>query len=80
MLLKKTVIRNPDLIELVLVGILAIWTVTTLLLIKQAITVTGFNMLSWTSLTTFFTGFMSIVGLVIAVIIADIRKEIVLKR
>lgn len=80
MLLKKTIIRNPDIIELVLVGILAIWTVTTLLLIKQAITVTGFNMLSWTSLTTFFTGFMSIVGLVIAVIIADIRKEIVLKR
>lgn len=77
MMLRQTVIKDPDMIELVLIGILAIWTVSTILLIRQAITVTGFNMLSWTSLTTFFVGFLSIVALVVAIIVADIRKEIV---
>jgi hypothetical protein len=79
-MLRQTVIRDPDLIELVLVGILAIWTVSIILLIRQAVTITGFNILSWTSLTTFFMGFTSIVALVIAVIVADIRKEIVSRR
>ncbi len=79
-MLRRTIIREPDIIELVLIGILAIWTVSIILLIRQAITVTGFNMLSWTSLTTFFIGFTSIVALVIAVIVADIRKEVVARR
>ncbi len=80
-MLKPTVIRDPDIIELVLVGILAIWTVSIMLLIRQAVvTVAGFNMLSWTSLTTFFMGFTSIVALVIAVLVADIRKELVGRR
>ena len=77
MLVRKTRVNEPDIIELVLIGILAIWTVSIILLIKQAITITGYNILSWTSLTTFFMGFTSIVILVIAILVANIRKEVI---
>ena len=72
----KTSLSNPDLIELVLVIILAIWTVSVFYLLRQASTFAEINLVSWTSLTAFFTGFASITIIVIAIIVADIRKEL----
>jgi len=68
---------NPDWVELVLVGVLLIWTITTFYLLRQAATFETISAISWTSLTTFFVGFSSIVLIVIAVILASIRKELV---
>ena len=69
-------LKDPDFIEVVLVLILAIWTISVFYLLRQAATLTEINLISWTSLVAFFTGFSSIVLIVIAVIVADIRKEL----
>jgi len=75
--LKKYKSKDPDMIELVLIGILAIWTISSFYLLYQASTFETIHVVSWSSLTTFFVGFSSIVLIVIAVILADIRKEVV---
>ncbi|MEM2954398.1 MAG: hypothetical protein QW625_00380 [Candidatus Nanoarchaeia archaeon] len=73
-MIAKTKITKPDFIELMLLGILIIWTVTVLWLIaKSASTIT---MLTIESLIMFFIAFTSITAIVIAVILADIRKEL----
>jgi hypothetical protein len=74
--LAQTKVNNPDLIELVLAGVLVIWTLSSFLLLNQAATLNTPNLISWTSLTTFFVGFSSIVLIVIAIILADIRKSL----
>jgi len=74
--LSKTKVKDPDIIELVLVGVLLIWTVSSFMLLNKAATLATPNLISWTSLTTFFTGFASIVLIVIAIIVADVRKEV----
>jgi len=72
----KSTFSDPDLVELVLVVVLAVWTVSVFYLLRQAATLVEINLVSWASLTTFFTGFSSIVLIVIAVIVADMRKEV----
>lgn len=74
--IEKTIIKNPDFIELGLIAVLVIWSLSAFILLQQAADISA-GLLSWTSLTTFFTGMCSIVLVVIAVILADIRKELV---
>jgi hypothetical protein len=75
--IEKTRIRNPDFVELGLIGILVVWSLSAFMLLQQAadLSIGTGSLLSWTSLTTFFTGIISIVLIVIAVILADMRKE-----
>ncbi len=72
----KTRIKKPDYIELGLLIILAVWGVSVIWLLQRVVTARSFELLSWTSLQTFFIGFISIALIAIAILIADIRKEI----
>jgi predicted ferric reductase len=74
--LKQTKVVKPDIVELMLVAILAIWGTIVFWLIEKAITFPLLNSITWQSLTTLFVGFMTIVMLVIAILLADIRKEL----
>jgi hypothetical protein len=76
--IQKTRIRDPDYVEIGLIGVLVIWSISAFMLLQQAanISLNG-GLLSWTSLTTFFVGVMSVILIVIAVILADIRKELI---
>ena len=76
MKIQKTKIKEPDMIELTLIGILIIWIVSALWLIREAATMEVISLISWTSLTTFFMGFASITLIVIAILLADIRKSL----
>ncbi|MEM2874143.1 MAG: hypothetical protein QW063_01695 [Candidatus Nanoarchaeia archaeon] len=73
--LKETKITKPDLVEASLVIILAIWIITVLWLINSALKQGIVSILTIESLSMFFLAFTSIVTLVVAVILADIRKE-----
>ena len=76
--IRPTVIKNPDFIELGLIGVLVIWSISAFMLLQQASEIGLVNgLLSWTSLTAFFTGMCSVTLIVIAIILADIRKELV---
>ncbi len=75
-IIHKTRIKKPDLIELGLLVILAVWGISVIWLLQKVITAKSFELLSWTSLQTFFIGFISIALIAIAILIADIRKEI----
>lgn len=75
-IIKQTKVTKPDLVEALLVIILAIWIIVTLWLLERAISFQIQSIITWQSLTTFFASFVSIIVLVIAVLIADIRKEI----
>ena len=76
--IEKTVTRNPDFIELGLIAVLVIWSISAFMLLQQAANITAGNyLLSWTSLTTFFAGIISIILIVIAIILADIRKSLI---
>jgi hypothetical protein len=76
--LEKTITRNPDFIELGLIGVLVIWSISAFMLLQQAAEIQlGNYLLSWTSLTTFFVGISSIILIVIAIILADIRKSLI---
>ena len=74
--LKQTKVTAPDFVEALLIIILAIWVLIVLWLIERAITFDIQSIITWQSLTTFFAAFASIIVLVIAVLVADIRKEI----
>ena len=74
--MRPHVTSKPDLIELLLLVILALWTIVSMWLIEKAVTFQVQSVLTWQSLTTFFAAFISIIILVIAILIADIRKEI----
>ncbi len=75
-LLHPTKVKQPDVVELGLIAILVVWSISVLWLIQKAVTARVLEILSWTSLTTIFIAFSSIVLLVIAIILADIRKEL----
>ena len=75
-ILKTTSVTRPDLVEATLVIILTIWIVAVLWLINLGLKAEVITLLTIESLTMFFVAFMSISVLVIAVILADIRKEI----
>jgi len=75
-LLKQTKSTRPDMVEALLVIILAIWTIVSMWLLDKAISFQVQSLLTWQSLSTFFMAFTSIIVLVIAVILADVRKEI----
>ena len=75
-LLKQTKSTRPDIVEALLVIILAIWTIVSMWLLDKAISFQVQSLLTWQSLSTFFMAFTSIIVLVIAVILADVRKEI----
>lgn len=75
-LLHKTKIKKPDAIELGLVIVLAIWSLSVLWLLERVITAQTMELLSWMSLIAFFAGFASVIVVVIAILVADIRKEI----
>lgn len=71
----RTRYNNPDAIEVILVVALAIWTISVFYLLRQAATFGDIgSIVSWTSLSAFFTGFGSIALIVIAIMVADIRK------
>ena len=72
-------VNMPDFVEVVLVITLALWTVSVFWLLRRAATLIEINVVSWTSLSAFFTGFGSIVLIVIAIIVADIRKVLLIK-
>ncbi|MGB9675247.1 MAG: hypothetical protein ACP5IJ_01320 [Candidatus Nanoarchaeia archaeon] len=74
MVLAKTKITKPDLVEFSLTLILAIWSILIVFLIKQA--TASISQLTIDALAMFFTAFISISLLIIAILIADIRKEI----
>jgi len=75
-IIHKTRIKKPDWIEFGLLMVLVVWGIAVIWLLQRVVTAQSFELLSWTSLQTFFVGFISIVMLVIAILIADIRKEI----
>ena len=76
--MEKTVIRNPDFIELGLISVLVVWSISAFMLLQQAANIGIVSgLLSWTSLIAFFTGMCSVILIVIAIIIANIRKELV---
>jgi len=66
---------QENFVETGLLGILAVWIISVLYLINQAAS-SELNVLSWVSLTTFFTGFSSVVLIVIAILLARIKKEL----
>ncbi len=74
--LHPTKIKQPDPVELGLITVLVIWSVAVLWLLQKAITAKVLELLSWTSLQAFFLAFCSIVLVVIAILLADIRKEL----
>jgi hypothetical protein len=74
-ILKKTKITKPDFVEAALVMILAFWIIIVLWLLQKAVTATIISVLTMESLMVIFTAFITIVLLVLAVILADIRKE-----
>ena len=75
-LLKQTKITKPDFVEASLVLILACWIVAVIWLLRSAITAKVISIFTMESLNVIFLAFTTIVLLVIAVIIADIRKEL----
>ena len=75
-ILKTSDVTRPDLVEATLVIILTVWIIAVLWLINLGLKAAVINLLTIESLTMFFTAFMSISVLVIAVILADIRKEL----
>lgn len=74
--LKPTRMSKPDLVEAALVIILAIWVISVLWLINTALQQEVISSLTIESLSMFFLAFSTVVLLVIAIIMADIRKEI----
>lgn len=75
--IERAKIKDPDIVELGLISVLVIWSISAFILLQQAANISaGGGLLSWTSLTTFFTGIISVVLIVIAVILADIRKSL----
>ena len=66
---------QQDFIEKGLLGILAVWIIAVLYLVNQAATA-ELNVLSWVSLTTFFSGFSSVVLIVVAILLARIGKDL----
>lgn len=76
MVLRHTKVTRPDFVEATLVLILAFWIIAVLWLLKTAITAEIISILTMESLTVIFTAFLTIIVLVIAVILADIRKEL----
>ena len=62
-------------VEKGLLGILVVWIVAVLYLINQAASA-ELNVLSWVSLTTFFSGFSSVVLIVIAILLARIKRDL----
>jgi len=75
-ILKHTKITKPDFIEASLVIILAGWIVAVLWLLQKAITAEIISILTMESLVVIFMAFTTIILLVVAVILADIRKEL----
>jgi hypothetical protein len=74
-LLKETKVTKPDVVEATLVVILALWIITVLWLISTALKQGTISLLTIDSLAMFFLAFISITILVIAIVLADIRKE-----
>tara|TARA_Y100000310_G_C20440316_1_gene695780 strand:+ start:56 stop:283 length:228 start_codon:yes stop_codon:yes gene_type:complete len=66
---------KPDFTEWMLLSILVIWVFSSIYLINQAAT-SELNLLSWTSLSTFFLGFSSVTLIVIAIILTRIRRQL----
>ena len=75
-LLRPTRTSKPDAVEATLVVTLAIWVVSVLWLINMGLSQNIISQLTIDSLTMFFAAFSSIVFLVIAVLLANIRKEL----
>jgi ABC-type multidrug transport system fused ATPase/permease subunit len=75
-LIKQTKITKPDFVEATLVIVLALWTIIVMWLLQKAITAIIISSLTMESLVVIFTAFMTIIMLVIAVVLADIRKEL----
>jgi hypothetical protein len=74
-LLKETKVTKPDVVEATLVVILALWIITVLWLISTALKQGTISLLTIDSLAMFFLAFISITVLVIAIVLADVRKE-----
>lgn len=70
-------VNMPDFVEVALVLALAVWAIAVFWLLRRAATLIEINVVSWASLSAFFTGFGSIVLLVIAILVADIRKVMI---
>ena len=75
-IIKHTKITKPDFIESTLVIILAFWIIAVLWMLRSAITASIISILTMESLNVIFLAFATIVLLVIAIILADIRKEL----
>jgi hypothetical protein len=75
-IIKQAKITKPDMIEASLIVILAMWIISVLWLLDKAMNFEVQSLLTWQSLTTFFAAFASIAVLVIAILVADIRKEV----
>ena len=75
-MLKHTKITKPDFAEVSLIMVLAVWIIAVIWLLKSAITADVISILTMESLNVIFLAFTTIVLLVIAIILADIRKEL----
>jgi len=75
-LIKQTKVTKPDFIEATLVVIFAFWVIAVLWMLRAAITANIISLLTMESLVVIFGAFTTIVLLVIAIILADIRKEL----
>ncbi|MFH0868806.1 MAG: hypothetical protein V1839_01115 [archaeon] len=74
-LIKDIKSSKPDSVEAILVIVLAVWTIVTMWLLERAISFQVQSLITWQALSTFFMAFISILVIVIAVILADMRKE-----
>jgi Kef-type K+ transport system membrane component KefB len=75
-LLKQTKITKPDFVELSLIIVFVAWIIAILWLLRKVITFQIISLFTIESLSTIFLTFITLILLVIAIILADIRKEL----
>lgn len=66
---------KPDSVEAMLVIVLAVWIIVTMWLLERAISFQVQSLITWQALSTFFMAFTSILVIVMAIIMADMRKD-----
>jgi len=72
-MLRKKRVDNPDMTEKVLLASLTFWIVSVIYLTYKAANL-ELSLLSWTSLSTFFLGVISVILFVAVIMLARIRR------
>ena len=72
-MIRKKRVDNPDMTEKVLLASLTFWIVSVIYLTYKAANL-ELSLLSWTSLSTFFLGVISVILFVAVIMLARIRR------